>query len=166
MDYQQKIKSLSTLKKIVGGLKKEGKKIVTTNGCFDLLHPGHIIYLNQAKKQGDVLIVGLNSDTSVKKIKGKTRPILNEKDRALMLASLEMVDYVVIFPEENPIAFLKALKPHLHLKGGDYQPEEMVEYKTVKEGGGEVKTVPFVKGYSTTALLKKILQKHSLIPAK
>ncbi|MFH1613319.1 MAG: D-glycero-beta-D-manno-heptose 1-phosphate adenylyltransferase [bacterium] len=156
MDYQKKIKTLEELKNIVEKLKKNGEKIVTTNGCFDLIHPGHIKYLWQAKKYGDILIVGLNSDTSIKKIKGNQRPILKEKARSLILASLSMIDYIVIFSEVTPIKLLKTLKPNIHIKGGDYIAEKIIEYETVKKFGGEVKIIQFIKGYSTTNLIKKI----------
>lgn len=156
MDYQKKIKSLKELKNIVEKLKKIGKKIVTTNGCFDLIHLGHIKYLWQAKKQGDILIVGLNSDSSIKKYKGDKRPILDQKARSLILASLSMIDYVVIFSETTPIKLLETLKPDIHVKGKDYIAKKMIEYETVKKFGGKIKTIQLIKGYSTTNLIKKI----------
>jgi glycerol-3-phosphate cytidylyltransferase len=137
---------------------KEGQKKVFTNGCFDILHPGHIDYLSRAKKLGDILIVGLNSDLSVKKLKGCGRPVNNQKDRAIMLSSLKSVDFVVIFYEEDPRELLENLKPDIHVKGGDYKVEDLVEAQTVFSYGGEVKIVPFLEGYSTTKVIEKIKQ--------
>jgi rfaE bifunctional protein nucleotidyltransferase chain/domain len=136
--------------------KHRGGKTVFTNGVFDLLHRGHLEYLREARALGNVLIVGLNSDESVHKIKGPQRPLINQEDRAAMLLSLKFVNYVVIFDEETPADLIAALKPSVLVKGGDYKPEEIVGYDTVKREGGEVKTIQFRDGYSTTGLIKKI----------
>lgn len=150
-----KIKPITEMEEIVKELKKQGKKIVTCNGCFDILHTGHIKFLNEAKQQGDVLIVGLNSDSSVKQNKGPKRPINNEKDRATVLAALEMVDYVVIFNEKTPIELLEAIKPHVHINGEEYG-ENCIEAPTVKKHGGRIHIAKLKEGYSTTNLIKKI----------
>ena len=151
-----KIKKIEDLKKIVGDLKKENKKIVTTNGVFDILHIGHIRYLKEAKKLGDILIIAINSDSSVKKVKGPKRPLNNEKDRAEALASLECVDYVAIFNEENPINILSQIKPDIHVKGGDYKIGQIIEKGTVEKNHGRIVLIPEVEGYSTTKLINKI----------
>lgn len=144
------------LKNIIIELKKQNKKIVFTNGCFDILHIGHLRYLTEAKKQGDILIVGVNSDSSVKRLKGKTRPINNELDRCEMLSSLKSVDYTVIFEENTPEKIIEELKPSIHVKGGDYKKEDLPETKIVESYGGEVKILNFVEGKSTTNIVKKI----------
>lgn len=152
----KKIKNLNELKKIVADLKSKGKKIVTTNGIFDILHIGHIRYLQQAKKLGDILIVAINSDSSTKKIKGPKRPLNNESGRAEALAALECVDYVAIFNEENPIKILGIIKPNIHAKGGDYDINRIIEKDAVEKNNGKVILIPKVRGYSTTDLIKKI----------
>lgn len=141
---------------IVEATKKEGKKIVFTNGCFDILHLGHITYLEQAKKQGDILIVGVNSDKSVKKLKGNERPINAEKDRALLLSALKSVDYTIIFEEDTPEDLISYLKPSIHVKGGDYKKEDLPETKIVEAYGGEVIILNFVEGKSTTNIINKM----------
>lgn len=146
-------KTLSTLSKLV---KDQGKRLVTTNGCFDLLHWGHIQYLNEAKALGDLLLVGLNSDASVKRLKGPTRPLNPELVRARQIASLECVDYVVLFEEDTPEAFLEMVKPDIHVKGGDYRVEDLPERKVVEAGGGQVRVVSLVPGFSTTSLIEKL----------
>ena len=153
---KEKIKSTDELKSIVEDLKKHNKKIVTTNGVFDILHIGHIRYLKGAKKLGDILIIAINSDNSVKKIKDPKRPLNNENDRAEAIASLEHVDYVTIFNEENPIKFLEEIKPEVHIKGGDYNINRIIEKNVVEKNGGKIILIPEVKGYSTTDLIKKI----------
>lgn len=153
-----KIKNLEELKNIVNELKNQNKKIVTTNGVFDILHIGHIRYLQEAKKLGDILIVAINSDNSVKKIKDPKRPLNNENDRAEALASLECVNYITIFSEENPINFLEIVKPDIHVKGGDYKIDKIIEKDTVERNNGKIVLIPEVKGHSTTALIKKIVE--------
>lgn len=132
------------------------KPIVFTNGCFDILHLGHLTYLSEARELGNFLWIGVNSDLSVKGLKGEGRPINYEQDRAIMLASLLFVDAVTIFPENTPIEILSIIKPDIHVKGGDYIAEEMPEYKTVTGYGGKVKILPFVAGKSSTNIINKI----------
>lgn len=143
-------------KSIVDSAKKLGKKIVFTNGCFDILHLGHISYLAEAKKQGDILIVGVNSDSSVKKLKGTERPINSEKDRAALLSALKSVDYTIIFEEDTPEDLIGYLKPSIHVKGGDYKKEDLPETKIVEGYGGEVVILNFIEGKSTTNIIKKM----------
>jgi len=151
-----KIKNILELKNIVEDLKKQNKVIVTTNGVFDILHIGHIRYLQEAKKLGNILIVAVNSDNSTKKIKGPERPKNNENDRAETLAALECVDFVTIFDEENPIKFLEEIKPDFHVKGGDYKPEEIIEKDVVIKNGGKVHLIDKIEGYSTTSFIHRI----------
>lgn len=134
----------------------KSKKIVFTNGCFDILHLGHIDYLAKAAAQGDVLIVGLNTDESVRRIKGGNRPIQDEISRAMILASLRFVDFVVFFGEDTPYELIKTIQPNVLVKGADYKPEEIVGYDIVKARKGKVVTIEYLEGYSTTAIEKKI----------
>lgn len=143
-------------KKIIDKLKKQNKKTVFTNGCFDILHVGHVRYLRESSKYGDILIVGLNSDISVKKIKGDSRPINNENDRAEILAELECVDFVVIFNEESPSKLIDELKPDIYTKGADYSLETLPERDVVLKNNIEVKFIKFVEGKSTTNIIKTI----------
>ncbi|MCI6152502.1 D-glycero-beta-D-manno-heptose 1-phosphate adenylyltransferase [Fusobacterium perfoetens] len=143
-------------KQLVEMLKAQNKKVVFTNGCFDILHVGHLRYLNEAKRQGDVLIVGVNSDSSVKKLKGESRPINNQYDRAEMLGGLKAVDFTVIFEEDTPEELIACLKPSIHVKGGDYTKDDLPETKIVESYGGEVRILSFVEGKSTTNIVKKI----------
>jgi D-glycero-beta-D-manno-heptose 1-phosphate adenylyltransferase len=131
-------------------------KIVFTNGCFDILHRGHIEYLSQARDRGEVLIIGLNSDASVKRIKGAGRPVQDEMSRALILASLRIVDAVVLFDEDTPYELIKFVNPDVLVKGADYTEQTIVGADIVKANGGEVVTIPIVEGYSTTEILKKV----------
>lgn len=147
-----KLKSLPALKKIVEKIKKKRKTVVFTNGCFDLLHPGHIKIFQQAKKKGDILVVGLNSDCSVKKIKGEQRPILNEKARSFILSSLEDVDYIVLFDEDTPYRVIKTLAPDYLVKGGDWKLSEIIGREFVKK----VFRVKLSPGYSTSGIIEKI----------
>ena len=157
----KKIKSLIQLIQIRRKLKKEGKKVVFTNGCFDILHRGHIECLRKAKSFGDVLIVGLNSDSSVRKIKGGKRPILSQNDRAEILASLEMVDYVLIFSEETPKKIIASLVPDVLVKGGDYRKDKIVGRDIVESSGGRVIRVKQIPGRSTRNIIKKIANHHA-----
>jgi rfaE bifunctional protein nucleotidyltransferase chain/domain len=150
------IVSQKELAGIVATLKQQGRKIVTTNGAFDILHVGHAKALQAAKALGDVLIVGLNSDSSVKQYKSDKRPVIGENDRAEMLAALSCVDYVAIFSEADPRSFLELVKPHIHTKSGDYNAEKMIETPTVRRSGGEVRIMPFVAGKSTTGIIERI----------
>ena len=140
----------------INNLKSEKKKIVFTNGCFDLLHVGHIRYLSDAKKLGDFLIVGLNSDESVKILKGQNRPINQFEDRAMLLSALRSVDLVIMFEEQTPENLINKIVPDVLVKGGDYDIEDIAGYHTVIKNGGKVKTLDFYKGYSSTNYIKKI----------
>jgi rfaE bifunctional protein nucleotidyltransferase chain/domain len=133
------------------------KKIVFTNGCFDILHRGHIEYLRKAKLLSDVLIIGLNSNESVQRLKGEPRPYQDEQDRAIILSALEMVDLVVIFEEDTPLKLICELKPDILVKGGDYDFHSVVGASEVKSWGGTVKIIPFLKGFGTSKLVKKII---------
>ena len=141
---------------IINRIKAERKKIVFTNGCFDLLHVGHIRYLAQAKKLGDFLIIGLNSDSSVKELKGVDRPINSFEDRATLLSAIESVDLVIMFDEQTPENLIKDIVPDILVKGGDYNIEDIVGYQTVMQNGGQVKTLSFYEGYSSTNYINKI----------
>jgi len=137
-------------------LKKKNKRIVFTNGCFDLIHAGHIKLLKEARKSGDILILGLNSDSSIKKIKGPFRPILKQKARIDTLASIEFIDYIVIFNETTPLRLIKKIKPDVLIKGGDWQKEDIVGSEFVQAYGGKVKRVKLKKGYSTSSIIEKM----------
>jgi D-beta-D-heptose 7-phosphate kinase/D-beta-D-heptose 1-phosphate adenosyltransferase len=141
---------------IINRIKADRKKIVFTNGCFDLLHVGHIRYLAQAKSLGDFLIIGLNSDSSVKELKGVDRPINSFEDRATLLSAIESVDLVVMFEEQTPENLIKDIVPDILVKGGDYNIEDIVGYQTVMQNGGQVKTLSFYDGYSSTNYINKI----------
>ncbi|MBD3263585.1 MAG: adenylyltransferase/cytidyltransferase family protein [Candidatus Omnitrophica bacterium] len=143
---------LSYLRRKIGDLKKRGKKIVFTNGCFDIFHPGHLKIIQKAKAKGDILVVGLNSDSSVRKLKGPGRPILNQESRAKILEAMEAVNYIVIFNEKTPYKTLKALKPHVLVKGGDWPTSQIVGKDIVDE----VYRVKLVPGQSTTSIIEKI----------
>lgn len=140
--------------------RRRGRKVVFTNGCFDLLHRGHVEYLSQAKKLGDILVVGLNSDRSVQKLKGEGRPLTPQEDRARVLTALGMVDYVCIFEEKTPARLIQAVVPDVLVKGSDYQPDEIVGRDTVEAAGGKVVSVPLVEGFSTRGLIQRILQRY------
>jgi D-beta-D-heptose 7-phosphate kinase/D-beta-D-heptose 1-phosphate adenosyltransferase len=157
--YRKKIKDLPDLKKEVEALKAQGKRIVFTNGCFDLLHPGHMRYLYAAREMGDFLVVAVNTDRSVKAIKGAQRPIQSQDERAELIAALSFVDAVVLFDEDNPLKVIQDLVPNVLVKGGDWTEDKIIGADVVKKAGGEVKSLPFVTGYSTTALIEKI-KKH------
>jgi D-beta-D-heptose 7-phosphate kinase/D-beta-D-heptose 1-phosphate adenosyltransferase len=157
MIIKSKIKNVTQLKKIISDLKAKHKKIVFTNGCFDLLHFGHVKYLEKAKKKGDVLIVGLNSDSSIRKIKGKMRPFVNQRQRAYILSSLIPVDYVVIFNQKTPYNLIKSIKPDILVKGADWPKDKIVGRDILESYSGKVETVPYIKGFSTTDLAKKIV---------
>ena len=156
MNTRKKIVLPSQLPALATDLKARGKRIVFTNGCFDLLHPGHVHLLECAKSFGDVLIVGINSDNSVMKLKGSTRPIFNQDDRSRVIASIEAVDYVTVFNQDDPRKVIELIKPHVHVKGGDYASGGVIEEETVRKRGGEVKYVKLLEGYSTTAILNRI----------
>jgi len=150
---------LKQLIKIRTKLKKQSLKVVFTNGCFDILHKGHVYYLNEAKKLGDYLIVGLNSDVSVKKIKGTGRPINNELDRAYILENLKPVDAVIMFKEKTPFNIIKHIRPDILVKGGDWKEDEIIGSDIVKRNGGKVKVIKYIRNYSTTEILEEIKSK-------
>src|SRR3989338_683706 len=152
----KKIKNLPSAVTAIRKLQKNNKKIVFTNGCFDILNAGHASYLLKAKSMGDALVIGLNSDGSVKKIKGKSRPIVSQKNRALLLAALEAVDFVVIFNELTPAKLIKAIRPDVLVKGGDWKKEKIVGAEFVESYGGKVKSLAYIKGLSTRDLIAKI----------
>lgn len=141
---------------VLNSLRAAGKSIVTTNGCFDLLHAGHVQYLTEAASYGDVLVVGINSDASVRLIKGLQRPIQKEYDRMLLVGALKVVDYAFIFNEPDPCTFIDQIKPDVHVKGGDYRPEQLPETAVVEKWGGRVVIVGFAPGYSTSGIVAKI----------
>lgn len=157
---KQKTKTRKELLRIIKDLKAKGKRIVFTNGCFDLLHIGHVRYLEKARALGDVLVVGVNSDSSVRKLKGPKRPILSEEERAEILSGLGCVDYVTLFDEIDPLKLITSLQPDVLVKGGDWTKEQTVGKEVVERSGGEVVIVPFVKGASTSNLIETILEKY------
>lgn len=154
--FERKIKKLNALKKIAGSLRSRDKKIVFTNGCFDILHYGHVKYLQDAKNKGDILIVGVNSDASIKRIKGKMRPVVAQGDRLRTIAALESVDYAVAFDEDTPIKLIENLRPHVLVKGADWKKDSIVGASFVASYGGKVLGIRLVKGRSTTGLIEKI----------
>jgi D-beta-D-heptose 7-phosphate kinase/D-beta-D-heptose 1-phosphate adenosyltransferase len=139
----------------------KGKKVVFTNGCFDLLHAGHVKYLQKARKIGDLLVLGLNSDASVRRLKGDKRPLISEDERAHILAALDCIDYVVLFDEDTPLELIKLLQPFILAKGGDYTPETVVGRELVESYGGHVELVSFVDGKSTTNIIERVLERYS-----
>lgn len=151
-----KISDLQSLKTSIAQWQSEGKKVVFTNGVFDLLHIGHITYMAKAAELGDKLVIGLNSDSSVKRIKGEDRPVNDQNSRAALLAALFFVDGIVVFEEDTPINVITTLMPNILVKGADYSIENIVGAKEVMANGGEVKTIDFVEGYSSTSIIKKI----------
>lgn len=153
------IKSRREIKDIRVQLKKEGKKVVFTNGCFDLIHSGHVDYLIKAREMGDVLILGLNTDSSVKKIKGDKRPILKQDERAFILSNLKPVDYVTFFEEDTPAEIINDLIPDILVKGADWTIDKIVGREVVEANGGEVKTVQFVNDQSTSNIIKIIKER-------
>jgi D-glycero-beta-D-manno-heptose 1-phosphate adenylyltransferase len=155
---QSKIKTLPELLSIISGLKAMGKTVVFTNGVFDLLHEGHIASLSQAAAEGDYLVVAVNGDSSVKRLKGETRPINNENSRALLIASLLITDAVIIFHEDTPLELVKQLLPDVMVKGGDYTVEQIAGAKEVIANGGRVVINPIVEGFSTTGMIGKMQQ--------
>jgi D-beta-D-heptose 7-phosphate kinase/D-beta-D-heptose 1-phosphate adenosyltransferase len=157
---RDKIKAKEDLRKIVDDFKIKGERMVFTNGCFDLLHVGHIRYLEEAKALGDILVVGINSDQSVRRIKGPYRPILPEEERAEILSGLGCVDYVTIFDEVDPLELISFLRPHILVKGGDWTKETTVGKEVVEQSGGEVIILPFVQGATTSNIIEVILKRY------
>ncbi len=158
-----KLKSRDEIKEIAERLRKEGKKIVFTNGCFDVIHPGHIKSFRFAKSLGDVLIVGLNSDSSVRRIKGEKRPIIDVKGRSEILSAIEYIDYIVIFDEDTPENLIKVIKPDVLVKGEDWRGKKVVGADFVQSYGGKVEFCPLYPEYSTTKIIEKILEKYGKI---
>ncbi|MCL5030982.1 MAG: D-glycero-beta-D-manno-heptose 1-phosphate adenylyltransferase [Bacteroidetes bacterium] len=154
------LKSLEEIKSIRKKLKSENKKVVFTNGCFDLIHAGHVDYLSKAKALGDVLIVGLNSDASIKRIKGDKRPILKEDERAFIISNLKPVDYITIFEEDTPAELIEEIIPDILVKGADWSIENIIGREVVEANGGEVKTIEFINDQSTSKIIKSILNKY------
>ena len=146
------------MKSIIALLKSRGKKVVFTNGCFDILHVGHIRYLKKAKKRGDILVIGLNTDRSVAQIKGEKRPIVPEKERAEVLSALEFVDYVVLFDEPDPFRLIESLKPNILVKGADWPKNKIIGREIVEKTGGRVVRIPLVRGASSTGVIEKIIR--------
>jgi len=157
MNYQTKIQAQPAAKIQVEEWKKAEKTVVFTNGCFDILHRGHVDYLQTARNCGDFLVVGLNSDASVRRLKGKNRPINEESARAAVLAALACVDMVVIFEEDTPFQLIQKLLPNMLVKGGDWPLDQIVGKDIVEQNGGSVRTISFTAGYSTTSAIEKIL---------
>ena len=155
-NIKSKLFSIEELEDKIGTWRENGDKIIFTNGCFDIVHKGHIEVLAKTADLGNKLIIGLNSDNSIKKNKGSTRPIVDEKARAFLLASLCFVDAIILFSEETPINLIKILKPDVLAKGGDYKIETIIGHKEVQDYNGEVTLVPFIDGYSTTSIIEKI----------
>ncbi len=152
-------------RKDIGGicakLREEGKVVVFTNGCFDVLHPGHIDCLFKARSEGDVLVVGLNSDQSVSRLKGPTRPIFPQEERAEILASFYFVDYVVVFSEWTPLELVKQVRPHVLVKGGDYNPKTIVGRAEVEADGGRLVVIPHLPGYSSSSIINSIIKNET-----
>ncbi|MBW1682329.1 MAG: D-glycero-beta-D-manno-heptose 1-phosphate adenylyltransferase [Deltaproteobacteria bacterium] len=154
--YREKIASLEEVRKRRLDLKALGKQVVFTNGCFDLLHPGHARYLCQARALGDHLVVAVNSDRSVRSIKGPERPVMPQSARAEMIAALAFVDSVLIFDQDDPLMVIRALVPDVLVKGGDWEEDRIIGADVVKEAGGRVVRIPFVEGFSTTGIIEKL----------
>lgn len=151
-----KLQSLKSLRSILARLKKRGKKIVFTNGCFDIIHSGHVAYLRAAKKTGDILVLGLNTDRSVRAIKGPSRPLNHERDRAEVLSELQSVDFITFFGDPTPIKLIRALKPDVLVKGADWKKTQIAGWDVVESYGGKVRRIKLKKGRSTTNVLKKL----------
>jgi rfaE bifunctional protein nucleotidyltransferase chain/domain len=159
--YLTKIKTLAEAKNECSRMKMSGKQVVFTNGCFDILHPGHTRYLSAARELGDFLVVAINSDESVRMIKGPKRPILEQAARAELVAALESVDLVLIFEEDNPLRVIQDLLPDTLVKGGDWAEDKIIGAEVVKGGGGEVKRIPFATGFSTTDILERVVERYT-----
>ncbi len=155
-----KLKNLSQMKTIIARLKKEGRRVVFTNGCFDILHVGHIRYLRKARAEGDVLVVGLNTDRSVRAIKGEKRPIVPGEERAEVIAGLECVDYVIFFDDPDPLRLISSLKPHVLVKGADWPKSRIIGRDVVEGNGGRIIRVPLVRGASSTGVIERIIRAY------
>ncbi|MDD2897636.1 MAG: bifunctional D-glycero-beta-D-manno-heptose-7-phosphate kinase/D-glycero-beta-D-manno-heptose 1-phosphate adenylyltransferase HldE [Desulfuromonadaceae bacterium] len=164
-DSHTKIKSLEVLTTLIAAEKNRGKRVVFTNGCFDLLHAGHVKYLQKARSLGDLLVLGLNSDASVRRLKGPKRPLIDQEERAHLLAALDCIDYVVVFDEDTPLELITALKPYILVKGGDYSLDGVVGRDIVESYGGRVELVTFVDGKSTSNIIERIMELYSAEPS-
>ena len=158
---KSKIKSLAELKQKVLELKEQGKRIVFTNGCFDLFHVGHASVLREAKNQGDLLVVAVNSDSSVRALKGCKRPLISQEHRLELVASLESVDYVIMFHEPDPLKIIEEIEPHVLAKGGDWNSDDIVGREVVEKAGGAVISIPLIDGVSTTYIINRVLEVFS-----
>jgi len=156
---KNKLRTWDEITTIVQDLKSHSKKIVFTNGCFDVLHAGHVKYLSEASDLGDVLILGLNSDTSVKRLKGNERPINSEEDRAIVLSALIPISYIVLFKEDTPYKLINHIKPDILVKGGDWKPEDIVGSDIVRSYNGEIKSLSYINGKSSTDIIDKMKKK-------
>lgn len=156
MSLRAKISNLSEAAQTVKAWQAEDQKVVFTNGCFDLMHPGHVLYLEEARSLGDRLVVAVNSDDSVRRLKGPSRPVQNENARAVVLAALQAIDMVVIFEEDTPLKLITTLKPDMLVKGGDWSVDQIVGGAEVEAAGGEVRSIHFEEGHSTTDIIQKI----------
>lgn len=163
MEENKKLVTKQEILSLIKKLKLENKKIVFTNGCFDILHPGHVYCLKEAKKRGDILIVGLNSDSSIKKIKGKNRPFFKEEERIMMLSAIEFIDFIILFSEETPYELIKMIKPDVLIKGGSYKKDDVVGKNIVEENNGIVEIIPNLKSYSTTNIVNMIISRNKQI---
>jgi len=155
-----KLKNLDELTELAAQARQNGKSVVFTNGCFDILHRGHVHVLRQAKAAGDLLIVALNSDRSVQEIKGAHRPVLPESDRIELIGAMEMVDYVIIFDEPDPYKLIAAIKPDVLAKGGDWSAEKIIGADVVEQAGGRIVMIPYLKGFSTSEIIGRILNEN------
>ncbi len=158
---QSKIKTIPEITALAGELRESGSRIVFTNGCFDILHYGHALYLQEAAAMGDVLVVGVNGDASVRRLKGDSRPVVPQDYRAAMVAALQSVDFVVLFDGDTPYDLIKAVRPDVLVKGGDWSREEIVGADVVEAGGGKVASLDFVDGFSTSSIIDKIIRSCS-----
>lgn len=160
MNHNESIRSkIVTLPELMQKLQhREGETIVFTNGCFDIIHRGHVDYLSRARDLGTKLVLGLNSDASVRRLKGESRPIVDQQSRAFVLAGFQFIDYVVIFEEDTPFNLISTIQPDILVKGGDYKIENIVGHDIVEAHGGKVMTIPFVEGFSTTNIVNKMQQ--------
>lgn len=158
--------SRNVAKKFVHDLRRKGKKVIFTNGFFDIIHVGHVKFLEKAKSLGDVLMVGINSDKSIKLIKGKRRPLMSQQERAKLVSSLNCVDYVILFDEKLPSKILSELKPDIHVKGADYTIKKLPERKVINSYGGKIMLLPLIKGKSTTNIINKIVRVYGKNGAK
>ena len=160
-DSDSKIKDRVVLTPLIEQERTNGRLVVFTNGCFDLLHAGHVKYLQAARQLGDLLVLGLNSDASVRRLKGPKRPLINEEERAHILAALDCIDYVCLFDEDTPLELIAALRPQILVKGGDYTTDAVVGRDIVESYGGRVELIPFVDGKSTTNIIEKVLERYT-----